>query len=153
MSTSLSNQQWLIQSFEEMSNLQLHDIWKLRQSVFIVEQNCPYMDIDGMDPMCHHIQGYTEDNLFCYARLIPPTNHIAKIGRVIVSPQYRHLGLGTQLMQQGERWMRHNWSMKQIQLDAQSHLLTFYENLGYCSTGTEFLEDNIPHTRMKKWID
>ena len=152
MMSSMSNIHWFVHSFEEMSNLQLHEVWKLRQAVFIVEQNCPYMDIDGIDPMCHHIQGYIDQSLSCYARLIPPNNDIAKIGRVIVSPAYRHNGLGSILMQESERWMRQNWSMTTIQLDAQSHLLRFYQNLGYSSTGHEFLEDGIPHTRMKKTI-
>lgn len=152
MTTPLSNLQWFIQSFEDMSNIQLHEIWRLRQAIFIVEQNCPYMDIDGMDPICHHIQGYIDNNLFCYARLIPPQNDVAKIGRVIVSPEYRHKGVGSMLMQQSEHWMRQNWTMTTIQLDAQSHLKHFYGNLGYTSTGYEFLEDNIPHTRMKKHL-
>lgn len=144
--------EWSLYTFDQLSNLQLQMIWQLRQAVFIVEQNCPYLDIDGLDPTCLQLCAISKGELIAYARLIPPTNQIAKIGRVIVRESHRSQGLGALLMRQAESAVVEAWDPIAIQLDAQSHLNHFYASLGYTSTGYDFIEDGIPHTRMKKWL-
>ena len=144
---------WRTMPFVELTSMELHDIWQLRQAIFVVEQDCPYLDIDGIDPICHHVMGSNTGTLVAYARLIPPKHKTAKIGRVVVHGSRRGNGLGVKVMQTSIEWILQHWDVQYIQLDAQSHLEHFYKKMGFFSTGHEFLEDGIPHIRMKMTVD
>jgi ElaA protein len=140
------------QTFADLPLLELYEIMALRQEVFIVEQNCPYLDADGKDPFAWHLQGRDgEGRLACYARLLPAGvsyPDYPSIGRVVSAPPARGTGAGRELMRQSIAACRSLFGPVPIKIGAQTYLLRFYESFGFRSTGEEYLEDGIPHTKM-----
>lgn len=138
--------------FEKLSPHELYDIMALRQEVFVVEQNCPYLDADGKDIESWHLMGKDETGkLIAYTRLLPEGlayKDFVSIGRVVSSPLARGTGVGKILMQHSIEMCRRLFGNQPIKIGAQSYLLKFYENFGFRSTGEEYLEDGIPHTKM-----
>jgi len=142
-----------IKAFNELSLQELYEIGRLRQEVFVVEQNCPYIDFDGRDDKCHHLMFWGDDKaeLMAYARLVPAGISYPEepsIGRVITSPKARGTGLGRKLMLAAIEECNRIWGNVPIRISAQTYLLDFYSSLGFSSTGKEYLEDGIPHTEM-----
>ena len=145
---------WHCLAFDDLTLLQLYEIMQLRQRVFIVEQNCPYLDADDKDQHSHHLLGFDADGLAAYVRILPPrlaypAHYEPSIGRVITHPRVRQAGIGKVLMTQAiahtHRLFGENLP---IRIGAQSYLLRFYGSFGFVSTGKEYLEDDIPHTEM-----
>lgn len=139
-------------SFAELGVTRLYDVLALRQRVFVVEQDCPYLDADGLDPACHHLLGYRDGVLVAYVRVLPmgvqyPDAHA--IGRVVTAPEARRVGLGRPLMREGLRRLRETCGEGPVKLGAQAYLQGFYESLGYRVCGPGYLEDGIPHLPMK----
>ncbi len=143
--------------FDELTVYELYDIMALRQEIFVVEQNCPYLDADGKDLKGWHLMGRhisdenTEGVLAAYTRLLPKGvayDHYASIGRVVSSPSVRGSGVGKILMQKSIEEIQKLCPNDLVKIGAQTYLLKFYESLGFKSTGEEYLEDNIPHTSM-----
>ena len=138
-------------SFAELSTQQLYEIMALRQEVFVVEQNCPYLDADGNDYDSYHVVGYQEGKLVTYTRLVPQGlsyEDYPSIGRVVSSPSVRGQGLGDELMNKSIAYCRELWGDKTIKISAQCYLLKWYERLGFVPVGKEYLEDDIPHHGM-----
>lgn len=139
-------------SFDQLTTTELYTILALRQEVFIVEQNCPYLDCDGKDLSSWHLQGRNvAGQLLCYTRLLPKGvayPDYPSIGRVISAPAARGTGAGKELMRKSIDQCRHLFGNQPIKIGAQSYLLKFYESFGFQSTGEEYLEDGIPHTKM-----
>lgn len=138
--------------FEQLTVRELYDIMALRQEVFVVEQNCPYLDADGKDLYAWHLMGRDRDHrLLAYTRLLPvgvSYEGYCSIGRVVSSPAARGTGGGRVVMQRSIELCRHLFGPAPIKIGAQTYLLRFYESLGFRSTGEEYLEDGIPHTKM-----
>ena len=138
--------------FNELSPHTLYEILALRQEVFVVEQNCPYQDCDGKDLESWHLMGRdTSGKLICYTRLLPEGlayPHYTSIGRVVSSPSARGTGSGKVLMTESIQKCHQLFGNQPIKIGAQSYLLKFYESFGFQSTGEEYLEDGIPHTKM-----
>lgn len=138
--------------FQDLTPAELYDIMAIRQEVFVVEQNCPYLDADGKDPASWHLMGRDEQGrLLCYTRLLPEGVSypgFTSIGRVVSSPAARGTGVGRALMRQSIEMCRHLFGDRPIKIGAQTYLLRFYESLGFESTGEQYLEDGIPHTKM-----
>ncbi|GAB4499309.1 MAG: GNAT family N-acetyltransferase [Saprospiraceae bacterium] len=138
--------------FRHLTPYELYDIMALRQEVFVVEQNCPYLDADGKDLESWHLMGRNSNGeLVCYTRLLPEGlsyDGYVSIGRVVSSPSVRGTGVGKILMQHSIEMCRHLFGNQPIKIGAQTYLLKFYENFGFQSTGEEYLEDGIPHTKM-----
>ncbi|MEZ4920883.1 MAG: GNAT family N-acetyltransferase [Saprospiraceae bacterium] len=138
--------------FSSLTNTELYEILALRQEVFVVEQNCPYQDADGKDQDSWHLMAYSEDDvLVAYTRLLPPGLDYADysaIGRVITRSTVRGTGAGKSLMKKSMELCRFLFGPKPIKIGAQTYLLAFYTALGFNSTGEEYLEDDIPHTKM-----
>ncbi len=138
--------------FESLSNTELYEILALRQEVFVVEQNCPYQDCDGKDLASWHLSGRdSTGKLVCYTRLLPKGiayEHYVSIGRVVSSPAARGTGACKILMEESIRRCQQLFGNQAIKIGAQSYLLKFYESFGFESTGEEYLEDGIPHTKM-----
>lgn len=138
--------------FSYLTIRELYDIMALRQEVFIVEQNCPYLDADGKDPQSWHLMGFDDaKNLVAYTRLLPmgvSYENYASIGRVVSSKSVRGQGAGKIIMQESINQMRIIFPNEPVKISAQSYLLRFYESLGFQSTGESYLEDDIPHTSM-----
>ncbi|HFA49192.1 MAG TPA: GNAT family N-acetyltransferase [Bacteroidetes bacterium] len=124
----------------------------LRQDVFVVEQDCPYLDADGKDQAAWHIMGYDKKgNLAAYSRLLPKGISYKKhpsIGRVVTAPSARGSGIGRQLMEQSLAWMEKLFPKEDIKISAQCYLQKFYSGLGFEIAGEEYLEDGIPHFPM-----
>ena len=149
MAETHNNITWMCLPWSKLDLLKLYTILKLRQEVFVVEQNCPYLDADGEDHKALHLCGWIEQTLCCYARIFPPnTQNRIVIGRVIVHQQYRGHGLGYILMQQAHHIIQARFDSQPSFVSAQQHLASFYQNLGYQQIGAMYLEDGIPHIPM-----
>jgi ElaA protein len=142
-----------LKDFDTLTNRELYEIMALRQEVFVVEQNCPYLDADGVDTNAHHLMIRNKnEQLVAYTRLIPPHvsyENYSSIGRVVTSPSVRGTGIGKLLMTESLAMMKTLFGTEHnIKIGAQSYLLQFYTSLGFVSTGEDYIEDNIPHTKM-----
>lgn len=115
-----------------------------------MEQNCPYQDVDGVDPDSFHLMAWEGDKLVAYARLIPPGRVYEEpsIGRVVTSPSARGWGLAHTLMQKAIQFLRESWPEWPVQIGAQQYLTAFYQGHGFAQVGEGYLEDNIPHVHM-----
>lgn len=133
---------------EDMSPLEIFNMFKLRVDVFIVEQNCAYPEIDDVDKNCVHLQIKDGEHLAAYCRIINEGD-TARIGRVIVHPSYRSQQLGRKLMNVAIKEIKLVDQYKWIELSAQSHLQNFYSSFGFSAISDEYVEDNIPHIDMK----
>jgi ElaA protein len=138
--------------FSDLSVFELYAIMRLRQEVFILEQDCNYLDADGRDEAGIHILGEDEyGNLHCYARLLPegiPYEGYVSIGRVINSKAVRRRGEGEKLMRYAMQQVKKYYDDTPVKISAQSYLLNFYRKFGFETVGEEYLEDDIPHTAM-----
>lgn len=141
----------ILKEFKDLSNTQLFEIYKLRSEVFIVEQNCPYQDVDDIDQRSAHLLILEAETLAAYARIIPPgiSYKEPSIGRVVVRKQFRGKDLGKLLMKECLKYMSTAFPKLEIVISAQSYLLKFYTELGFKAEGEEYLEDDIPHTKMR----
>ena len=143
--------QWQVKAFSELSLHELYEVLRLRSEVFVVEQHCPFQDLDNKDQACHHLLAYLEEGtLAAYARLVPAglTFEHAAIGRVVTSPQVRHLGIGRELMQRSIEAMGQLYGPVPIQIGAQLYLRRFYESFGFRASSAMYLEDGIEHIEM-----
>lgn len=139
-------------SYKELSKDHLYEIMQLRQEVFVVEQNCPYLDADGQDHMAFHLIGQDPSGaILAYTRLLPKGSSYASycaIGRVLTSMKIRKKGEGYILMKESIALCKKLFPNQALKISAQSHLDRFYQNLGFVPTGEEYLEDDIPHQAM-----
>jgi ElaA protein len=140
-----------IQTFRDLDNKQLYEIIRLRNEVFVVEQNCPYQDADGKDYHATHVY-CCDDNgrVLAYCRLLPPgvSYKECSIGRVVNAPDQRGKGLGRALMETAIEYIEHTWKYSEIRISAQKYLEAFYGSLGFKTCSEEYLEDGIPHVEM-----
>jgi len=143
--------QWIWSSFEQLKPQQLYDLLKLRQDVFIIEQQCFYSDLDGLDQNCLHLMGYEGDDLFAYLRLIPAAHHHSgniALGRILTSEKARGQGMGKQLMTEAMNYLHNNYQGSTVQMSAQRYLQAFYEGFGFRTVGYPYDEDGIAHIEM-----
>jgi ElaA protein len=144
--------QWKIKSFETLSVNELYDILRLRSEIFVVEQNCVYLDLDGKDKLALHLFGEFENKIVAYSRLFRPgiTFDNASIGRVVVDTNYRNKKWGHDLMREAIAGIESHFSEIKITIGAQLYLKKFYESHGFIQTSEMYLEDDIPHIEMKR---
>jgi ElaA protein len=135
----------------EMTALEWHRALALRAQVFVVEQNCAYQDPDGKDVVSYHLLMESGEELVAYARLVPPgvSYTEAAIGRVVTSQTVRGKGWGKALMEIAIAQTQKKFEVNEICISAQSYLLKFYQELGFVAEGEEYLEDDIPHWKMR----
>ena len=138
--------------FYQLNLDEIYAIMALRQEVFVVEQNCPYLDADGSDQEAWHLMGLNKDGkLIAYTRLLPQGvsyEKYAAIGRVVTSPSVRGQGAGKKIMKASIEWMEKLFPNQPVKISAQLYLLKFYNELGFQEIGEEYLEDDIPHIAM-----
>ena len=143
---------WRWCAFDELNLLELHDILRARQQVFALEQNCVYLDIDGVDERCFHLAAWRAGvrEPLAYARVVPPGLKYAEasIGRVITTLPGRGLGLGRELLRRAIVHAGAVFPGQGIRISAQSYLEPFYGSFGFAIVGARYLEDGIPHTEM-----
>lgn len=141
---------WTLNKFDSLSVRELYAILKLRNEVFVVEQNCVYPDTDDKDQLSWHLCGWDGDQLAAYCRIIPPgiSYPDACIGRVVTALPYRKAGIGREIMKQAIEKTCTLFNTGTICIGAQCHLEKFYTSLGFQTSGPEYLEDGIPHIHM-----
>ncbi|MTD42570.1 GNAT family N-acetyltransferase [Erwinia sp. CPCC 100877] len=144
--------QWQDLHHSGLSVTQLYALLQLRCAVFIVEQHCPYQDIDGEDLQGNnrHILGWRDGELIACARLLEESDGAVAIGRVIVAPQNRGKKLGYQLMEQALAACERHWPGAALRLGAQAHLEAFYASFGFQPVTDIYDEDGIPHIGMAR---
>ena len=144
--------EWKIKSFEALTSTELYDILQLRSKIFVVEQNCVYLDLDGKDKAALHLYGIFEGKTVAHARLLKPGLSFknASIGMVTVDSDYRDRKWGHELMEQAIAGVLEHFGESQITIGAQLYLKKFYEKLDFVQSSEMFLEDDIPHIEMVK---
>ena len=138
-------------AFNDLKTNELYEVLKLRAEVFVVEQNCVYQDMDGKDPDCMHILGYDNGQLAAYSRLVPAAVSYSEpsIGRVVTNAVFRKSGYGKLLMQYSIAEAKKQFNTDTIVISAQHYLEKFYTELGFVTESDVYLEDDIPHIKMR----
>src|SRR5690554_682947 len=124
----------IFEAFENLSSTQIEDLFRLRQNVFIIEQQCFYKDIDGEDTKAHHLLIYKNKKLAAYLRLFPigiKYSDEASIGRIVVEREFRGTGLGKTLIEKGIELCEG----KSIRIEAQAELKSYYQEFGFTEDG------------------
>ncbi|MCL2917765.1 GNAT family N-acetyltransferase [Shewanella litorisediminis] len=144
---------WQTQAFADLDTLTLYRLLKLRVDIFVVEQHCPYPELDEKDlhPQAMHLLGWQQEKLVAYARILPPglSYPQASIGRVAVEESERGAGVARALMNQAISLALEAWPDAGIQIGAQEYLQAFYTSLGFTPVSAVYLEDGIPHLDMR----
>ncbi|MHC5361956.1 GNAT family N-acetyltransferase [Myroides sp. LJL110] len=141
---------WHTKSFQELTNSELYDILKLRSEVFVVEQNCVYLDIDNKDKACLHVFATCLNQVVATSRIVPCNLSYPQvsIGRVAVHKDFRALKLGRELMQYSMDQVQSNFGPCDIQIGAQVYLDKFYKSFGFQCVSEPYDEDGILHVDM-----
>ena len=143
---------WQFKHYNDLSLNEFHDIVVLRIAIFIVEQNCPYQELDGKDKKSYHLicrNGLGD--LVGTLRILPPNLSYTTvgIGRIVLAKEARGEHQGHEMMRQSMQFIVEEYGLVPIMLSAQKHLENFYASHGFNSTGKEYLEDGIPHVEMR----
>lgn len=145
---------WKWYTFEELTTSVLYAILKLRQEIFIVEQQCAYLDCDGIDERAHHLVGWYDNNSdvkpFAYLRIISPAKEgeLPAIGRLLTHPDFRVTGVGRLAMEKALLHLEKLYPGSPVRILAQEYLTQFYESLGFVIASDSYDEDGIPHVAM-----
>ncbi len=141
--------QWKLFKFSSLSADYLYKALKLRQDVFIIEQNCIYPDIDNLDPVSLHLYMYQNDEFTGYLRIVPPDKKFTEvsIGRIVIHPEFRKQKLGYKLVKKGIEIASDNFE-GDIRIEAQFYLQNFYEKCGFIKTSEIYAVDGIDHIQM-----
>ena len=145
---------WILKSFESLTPAELYKILRLRSEVFVVEQNCVFLDMDNKDQYSLHLMGYDGENLVASSRLIAPGKvyNEMSIGRVVSSPAYRGKGAGRELMNVSIEKCYKLFGKSNIKIGGQLYLKKFYESLGFIQSSDVYDEDGIDHIEMIKSV-
>ena len=147
---------WRLAHFDDLSPREVHDIYRARIEVFVLEQNCPFQDVDGVDPHCWHLLGTSMKGsdpfieLVAYSRLVPAGVKFAEpsIGRVLTTAAARGTGAGRKLMAESLVQAAKLWPGQAIRIGAQARLEKFYNDFGFEKASDMYMEDGIPHIEM-----
>ncbi len=144
--------QFTIRAFNELSLSELYQLLRLRESVFVIEQDCIYQDVDNKDQKALHVLGVCDGKIVAYSRLFAPGDYFnhASIGRVVIDKEYRDRKWGYPLMETSIKGIMDHFGESRIEISAQLYLRKFYENNGFYAISETYLEDDIPHIRMQR---
>lgn len=134
--------------FTDLTTSELYGILKLRAEVFVVEQDCPYQDLDGKDLKAWHIWIEEDGEVLACLRVFQYDETYSQIGRVVTSMKVRSTGTGRMIMEEGVRLADEKYPGFPIMIHAQSYAAGFYEKFGFKISSEQFLEDGIPHNEM-----
>ena len=142
--------EWKIKKFNQLNTLELYDILKAREEIFIIEQECLYYDIDSKDLDAIHIFAMEEGQVACYLRILGRGTRYdeVSIGRVITRPAYRRKGYGEQMMKRAIQYVEEVMGESEIRISAQTYLEKFYGNVGFEVVSDVYLEDGMDHFEM-----
>ena len=137
-------------NFDELSIDELYAVLHLRQKVFIVEQDCPYLDADNSDQNAFHLLCYEDNKLIAYLRAFKPGVKYegSSMGRIVTEINSRGLGLGKEITKEGVKFLNKEYPNQEIVISAQHRLKNFYTDLGFIPRGEVYLEDDIDHIQM-----
>ncbi len=139
---------FIIKDFNNLTLTELYNILKLRVDIFVVEQNCPYPELDGEDEDAVHLFVEEEGEIASYLRIITRQEKI-RIGRVITHKDHRGKKLSSKLMEEAMVYIKKHFSEKIVILSAQEHLQHFYGKFGFIAVSEMYLDDGIPHVDME----
>ncbi|MGD6801976.1 GNAT family N-acetyltransferase [Rossellomorea aquimaris] len=141
---------WNIKKFDELTNSELYNLLKERTLVFVVEQNCPYLEVDGKDPLSYHLFKEDDGEIIAYLRILPAgvSYQEVSIGRVFVKKEFRGQGLAEELIKKGLEFIQNELNETTVKIQAQDYLRKFYGSFGFQAISETYLEDNIPHVDM-----
>ena len=141
---------WICKKFDELTPEELYNIIRLRNEIFVVEQNCVFQDADNKDQLSYHFMGIENGELVAYTRLIPAgvSYKEASIGRVVISIPERGKGTGRELMDLSIIELYKIWGKQPIRIGAQLYLKNFYESFGFQQNSNIYIEDGIDHIEM-----
>ena len=146
-----SNIQWITKSFAALTNIELYALLRLRCEIFVVEQNCVYLDVDNNDQKAFHTLGYIGDELVATTRLFEKDimyDGYQSIGRVLTAQKYRRTGAGKDLMNYSIKECERLFGKGPIKIGAQMYLKKFYSEFGFEQSGDMYDEDAIDHIPM-----
>ncbi len=149
--TTLPSLQWCQATFDGLAGTELYAILTARVDVFVVEQDCPYPELDGLDQTARHLWALDgSGRVAAYARVTAPGTRFSEpsIGRVLTALDYRGLGLGRELMERAMKLSGEIYSGAPLRISAQQHLEPFYASLGFNFVRGPYPEDGIPHIEM-----
>ena len=146
--------QWEWLAFEDFDIHRLYDLMKLRQEVFVIEQDSVYLDADDRDQESLHLLGMEGNRPVAYLRILPPglKYEAVSIGRVLTHRQYRDLGLGRELIRRAIAKAEETYPGQDLVLSGQVYLKSFYEHYGFRAIGQPYEEDGIPHCFMRRTV-
>lgn len=141
---------WRFARFDELSPGEIHDLYRLRAAIFVVEQACAFQDLDGADPQSWHLLGRRDGELLAYARLVPPGVKYDEpsIGRIVTAHPVRRTGLGRTLVREALARAEKLWPGRAVRIGAQQRLEKFYEDFGFVTASAPYDEDGIAHVEM-----
>lgn len=148
---------WRWFEFDQLDKYELYAILKLRQQVFIVEQNCPYLDCDDRDQTAHHLLawriGDSPRHPIAYLRMLPPhtqniQNNLPALGRLLTDKNFRGKNLARSIMHEGIRYTAKLFPQSRVKISAQHYLVEFYQSLGFVTVSSPYDEDGIIHIEM-----
>ena len=144
---------WDTKPFSELTATELYAMLRLRSEVFVVEQNCVFLDMDNNDQKAYHVMGWIGEELVASTRLFNTGQSYEgyqSIGRVVGSPRHRGLGIGKDLMKYSIAECARLFGKGPIKIGAQLYLNKFYSDLGFERSGDMYYEDDIEHIPMIK---
>lgn len=147
----MSALRWSWHAFADLNPATLYAILELRSRVFVVEQNCVFLDMDGADARCEHLCGVGPDGrLLVYLRLVPPGLKFAEasMGRLVTDPAARRGGYAREACERGLARLAEHYPGQPVRIGGQRYMEAFYASLGFRTTGEPYLEDGIPHVEM-----
>lgn len=150
MKLNISSLRQYIKPFDVFNPYELYALLRLRSEVFVVEQNCAFLDADNKDQVCLHLLIYQDEALAAYARLVPPgiSYREMSIGRIVTSKKTRGTGLGKELMKRAIQACYDHFGEGPIRIGAQVYAIPFYQSVGFVTDGEVYDEDGIDHVEM-----
>ena len=141
-----------IKTYSELTTEELYRVLQLRAEVFVVEQECAYLDPDGLDRKAYHVLGSNKKEICAYTRIFRAGDYfdVPSIGRVAVSLEERGKAYGKEIMEASLLFIDNKFKTRDTLISAQVYLRKFYEELGFTPEGEAYMEDDIPHIRMRR---
>lgn len=142
--------EWKIKKFENLSIEEIYKMLKVRNEVFVVEQNCPYQDCDGKDTQAYHLFLEDSGDVIAYTRILEKgvSYDEASIGRFLVKEEYRGKGLAKEMLVRAINFVEESLKENSIRLSGQVYIKDFYKSNGFKEVSDTYLEDDIPHVEM-----
>ncbi|MGB0975629.1 MAG: GNAT family N-acetyltransferase [Prolixibacteraceae bacterium] len=135
---------------KELSTEEFFTLFQLRQQVFVVEQDCVYLDMDQIDRNAVHllVQDNNDEKVVATLRIFAGKNNYWHIGRVAVAIEARKRGVAREMMERAVAWIKEQKDVKGVEISAQSYLFDFYRSLGFQKSSEEYVLDGLPHLDM-----